>query len=240
MRQLEDLAVVGVVPDEGPVFQSDRFDLYRDAIADLERRAMTYECYCSRKDIRDAVHAPHGEVVLYPGTCRNLSDKEREQKRTERPAAIRLRAEVTSHSFTDLVAGEHKGTVDDVVLCRNDGVPSYNIAVVVDDASQGVSEVVRGNDLLGVTPAHIELQRLLGLPNVQYRHVPLVVGPDGERLAKRHGGVTLDALRDQGVNFDLVHQWLRQHSGFHNDKFSWDAVSREPVMWDESSFVANE
>jgi glutamyl-tRNA synthetase len=105
--------------------------------------------------------------------------------------------------------GRVEGTVDDIVLRRNDGVPSYHLAVVVDDADQGVTEVVRGDDLAPVTPSHIHLQGLLGLPTPEYRHVPLMRGPDGERLAKRHGAVTLAELRAEGTDPSLVIVSLR-------------------------------
>ena len=232
MTQLSDLAKVGVEPDEEPVFQSDRFDLYVDAISTLTEKGLTYECYCSRKDVRDAAQAPHGENVVYPGTCRELTDKQRELKRQERPAALRLRAQEHSYSFIDLFVGRYEGPVDDVVLQRNDGVPSYNVAVVVDDAIQGVTEVVRGDDLLWSTPTHMELQRLLNQSAVTYRHVPLVVGADGERLAKRHGAVTLDDLISVGMNIDDVLKSLQQHSGIRDGVFSWDAVPPKSVMWD--------
>ena len=112
--------------------------------------------------------------------------------------------------FTDLVAGSSVGGVDDVVLQRNDGVPAYNLAVVVDDALQGVTQVVRGDDLLTSTPRQIHLQQLLGLPTPVYAHVPLVMGDDGERLSKRHGSVTLAELRDAGATAeDVVATLLR-------------------------------
>ena len=235
-QQLADLALIGIEPDEEPVFQSDRFDVYHDAISDLERQGLTYECYCSRKEIRDAAAAPHGEVVMYPGTCRELTEEQRSRKRKERPAALRLRAETQTHHFTDTFCGVYEGPVDDVVLRRNDGVPSYNVAVVVDDALQRVTEVVRGDDLLSVTPTQIELQRLLNLPSVVYRHVPLVFGVDGERLAKRHGVVT---LRDVSMHTgDLAHTVavLHRASGVINNVFSWDHVPQQPLVWDGTEF----
>jgi glutamyl-tRNA synthetase len=235
MKQLTDLVRVGIEPDEEPVFQSDRFDSYLDAVSTLTQQGLTYECYCSRKDVRDAAQAPHGRNVVYPGTCRQLTSKQRSEKRFERPAALRLRAQESSHSFTDLFVGTYEGPVDDVVLLRNDGVPSYNVAVVVDDALQEVTEVVRGDDLLWSTPTHIELQKLLELPAVTYRHVPLVVGIDGERLAKRHGAVTLDDLISVGVDIDDVRESLQKCSGIHDGVFSWNAVSPSTVMWDGAS-----
>jgi glutamyl-tRNA synthetase len=193
------------------------------------RRGLTYECFCSRKEIREAAAAPHGEFVLYPGTCRELSESERNRRRGERPAALRLRAEVTSRRSIDGFVGQHEGVVDDVVLRRNDGVPSYNVAVVIDDALQSVTEVVRGDDLLSITATQMELQRLLGLPSVSYRHVPLVVGLDGERLAKRHGAVTLREMSAEDKVTAV--QFLNSYSGINNYDFSWARVSHERILW---------
>lgn len=207
--QLADLAAIGVVPDEPPVFQSDRFDLYDRAIDGLIAAGLTYPCFCTRREIREAAQAPHGGQVAYPGTCRALSPRERARRALERPGAVRLNTEAAGLAgaeiaFSDTLAGTVSGPVDDVVLRRNDGVPAYNVAVVVDDAAQGVTEVVRGDDLLEVTPTQVALQRLLGLPTPAYVHVPLVYGEDGERLAKRHGAVTLSDLAALGTGPDEV------------------------------------
>ncbi|MFN8022604.1 MAG: tRNA glutamyl-Q(34) synthetase GluQRS [Acidimicrobiales bacterium] len=203
-RQLEHLARMGMVPDGEVVTQSERFDLYRDAIERLRRDGLVYSCYCTRREIREAAAAPHGDGLpdgAYPGTCRELTDAERlTRERDGRPSALRLRTDGERLAFDDLVLGRVEGVVDDVVLQRNDGVPAYNLAVVVDDALQGVTQVVRGDDLASSTPRQLHLQRLLGLPSPTYAHVPLVVGPDGRRLAKRHGAVTLDDLAAHGVS----------------------------------------
>ena len=129
--------------------------------------------------------------MTYPGTCRGLSEAERATRARTRPPALRLRSDRTVYTVHDRIAGEYAGAADDVVLVRNDGVPAYHLAVVVDDAAQGVTEVVRGDDLLASTPSQLHLQQLLGYPHPEYAHVPLVLGADGERLAKRHGAVTL-------------------------------------------------
>lgn len=198
-RQQRDLRAIGV-GWEGPVLrQSERFGLYDEALARLTEQGATYECYCTRREIRDAVAAPHGTELVYPGTCRDLSDAERRRRRTERPPAIRFRGDGTV-AFDDAVAGRYEGPVSDVVLRRNDGVPAYNLAVVVDDAATGVDHVLRGDDLLSSTPAQIAVQSSLGLAHPEYLHIPLVVGPDGQRLAKRDGAVTLDDLAAAGVS----------------------------------------
>jgi glutamyl-tRNA synthetase len=227
-QQLDDLAAIGVVTAEAPVVQSERFALYHDAIARLTETGHTYECFCSRKEILEAAQAPHGGQVMYPGTCRDLTEAERSERRGIRPGALRLRAHGATQSFTDHIHGIVTGIVDDVVLRRNDGVPSYNIAVVVDDALQGVTEVVRGDDLLEVTANQVHLQTLLGYSTPVYGHVPLAVGDDGERLAKRHGAVTLADLAVQGISAAQVRDMLWASLGQSGDAFSWDAVPRQP------------
>jgi len=208
--QLAELASLGVTWDGEVVRQSERFDRYDAAIAELTNAGLTYECFCTRREIREAASAPHGEATLrYPGTCRALSRAElMERRRVGRPPALRLRTGGELVGFEDRIAGRFDGKVDDVVLRRNDGVPAYNVAVVVDDAAQGVTEVVRGDDLLSTTPSQIHLARLLSLPVPSYAHVPLVLGPDGSRLAKRHGAVTLERLAERGRSPAEVLRWL--------------------------------
>jgi glutamyl-tRNA synthetase len=189
-EQLADLAAIGLDWDGEVVRQSGRSALYEDALARLD----VYECFCTRAEIREAASAAHGPVGAYPGTCRSLSAAQRDALRAARPPALRVRASGESVAFADRVAGEFSGFVDDFVVRRNDGAYAYNLAVVVDDGAQGVEEVVRGADLLDSTPRQIWLARALGLPELSYAHVPLVLGPDGRRLAKRHGDVTLREL----------------------------------------------
>lgn len=229
--QLADLASLGIESDDEPVFQSDRFDMYRDAIDTLRRQGLVYECFCTRREIAAAAMAPHGAQPLYPGTCRELPTAALARRREVRPGALRLRANGARQSFRDHLHGEVTGEVDDVVLQRNDGVPAYNIAVVVDDALQGVTEVVRGDDLLGITATQVHLQHLLGATTPVYGHVPLVLGDDGERLAKRHGAVDLVGLAAQGVSANQVRNtlWESLGQGAHPvEQFDWDAVPRAP------------
>ncbi len=203
--QLADLVALGLDWDNdatGPVWrQSDRFAVYADAIATLRAAGLTYECYCSRREMLAAARAPHaGDGALaYPGTCRDLSESERAERRRHRPPALRFRSAGDVVTVDDAVAGVFVGRAHDVVLRRNDGVPAYNVAVVVDDAAQGIDQVVRGDDLLAVTPSHVALQRALGLPTPTYAHVPMVIGPTGRRLAKRDGAVTMAELAARGV-----------------------------------------
>ena len=204
-EQLRDLAAIGIDWDGEVVRQSDRFPLYDAAIQQLTDLGRTYECFCTRREIRDAISAPQLDEPLladgaYPGTCRQLTAAQISSLRAEgRRPAIRLRADAVVVRVIDELHGAVAGVVDDVVLRRNDSVPAYNLAVVVDDAAQGVGEVVRADDLLSSTPRQVLLQRLLGLPTPTYVHVPLVLGSDGVRLAKRHGAVTLGQLAERGI-----------------------------------------
>lgn len=192
--QQHDLAALGIDWD-GPVTkQSDRRSDHDEAVGELESRGLTYACYCSRREVREAAQAPHGALAegSYPGTCRALSPQERtEREASGRRPALRLRAEGATAEFIDVIHGPQGGVVDDFVLRRADGVPAYNLAVVVDDAAQGIQEVVRGDDLLSTTPRQVLVARLLGVTPPRYAHVPLVLAPDGNRLAKRDGAVTL-------------------------------------------------
>ena len=190
-RQLADLAAIGITWDEQPQCQSAHRDRYDGVVDELAAAGLVYECYCSRKDILSAPRAPHAPEGAYPGTCRELSDSDRAVKRTARPPALRLRASTTEYTVTDLLHGTYTGVVDDFVLRRGDGVPAYNLAVVVDDARSGVDQVVRGDDLLASAPRQAYLAALLGYPQPVYAHVPLALNSDGKRLAKRDGAVTL-------------------------------------------------
>ena len=165
------------------VTQSERLDIYRDALARLRDR--TYECFCTRKEIVQAASAPHGDGHRpYPGTCARLSTAERNRRRKQRPAAIRIRAEGARFTVTDLFAGTVTGVVDDFVLVRGDGVPAYNFATVIDDLYQGVTRITRGADLLGSAPRQAWLTTLLGGQPPSYAHIGLVTNSDGKRLAK--------------------------------------------------------
>ncbi|WP_430335287.1 tRNA glutamyl-Q(34) synthetase GluQRS [Rhodococcus sp. ACT016] len=191
-RQLADLAALGLDWDDEVVHQSSRLPLYDAAIARLERAGLTYECFCTRKEILQAASAPHAPAGAYPGTCRDLSDAERDERRASgRPPALRLRAGTDKFTIEDELHGRYTGMVDDLVLRRGDGIPAYNLAVVVDDAAQGVDQVVRGDDLLSSAPRQAYLAGLLGLPAPTYAHVPLALNAAGKRLAKRDGAVTL-------------------------------------------------
>ncbi|MGD9792146.1 MAG: tRNA glutamyl-Q(34) synthetase GluQRS [Acidimicrobiia bacterium] len=193
-QQLDDLRAIGLDWDGPVVRQSERTAQYSAAVEQLRDKGLVYECFCTRAEIAAASSAPNSATLpgAYPGTCRYLSNAQIAERRTRgRPAALRLRTDETEGSFVDELLGAVSAPIDDLVLRRNDGTFAYNLAVVVDDAAQGVTHVVRGDDLAPSAPRQIHLAEVLGLPIPAYAHVPLVLGPDGERLAKRHGSVTL-------------------------------------------------
>jgi glutamyl-tRNA synthetase len=193
-EQLSDLRAIGLDWDGEVLFQSARHEAYEAAIERLRAERRVYECFCTRAEIRAAASAPHGPLPegAYPGTCLRLTAAARaEREAAGRPPALRVRADAGRVGFDDRIAGRFEGAVDDFVVRRNDGAFAYNLAVVVDDADQGVHEVVRGADLLDSTPRQLWLGARLGLPAPRHAHVALMLGPDGERLAKRHGAVTL-------------------------------------------------
>jgi glutamyl-tRNA synthetase len=226
------------------VRQSERTSLYLEAIGRLAADGLVYECFCTRSEIADAPRAPHAPPGAYPGTCRNLSEDDRARRRKLRPAALRLRSGVAEFTVTDLLHGAYTGPVDDLVLLRNDGVPPYNLAVVVDDAAQGIDQVVRGGDLLASAPRQAYLASLLDLPPVEYVHVPLVLNPRGRRLAKRDGAITLAALAGAGMETagvrDLILDSLGLPAGPLDDAlpaFSAAQLPREPWVF-EAPFPA--
>jgi glutamyl-tRNA synthetase len=239
-RQLADLAALGLDWDDPVTRQSEHRGRHEAVLADLVAAGLTYPCYCTRREVREAAAAPHGPARSYPGTCRSLSDEERAAREREgRPAALRLRSDGRSVTVHDRIHGTVTAVVDDLVLRRNDGVPAYHLAVVVDDHDEGVEEVVRGDDLLDATPSQAHLCDLLGLPRPGWAHVPLVLGPDGRRLAKRHGDVTLAALTASGrtagdvlaalaASLGLAEPGERASLATLLERFDPDELPREP------------
>ena len=214
--QLADLRALGLDWDGPVVRQSERRERHRAALEALCAAGRVYPCWCTRAEVRAAASAVHGPLPegAYPGTCRSLSAAQRaERERSGRPRALRLDARGERVAFADRLHGPVEGAVDDLVLWRGDGVPAYNLAVVVDDADQGVREVVRGDDLLGTTPSQLLVARLLGLAAPAYAHVPLVLGPDGRRLAKRHGAVTLADRATRGESPAGALAWMATSLG---------------------------
>jgi glutamyl-tRNA synthetase len=243
--QLADLRAIGLDWDGPVVRQSERMALYEEATASLDADGLLYPCYCTRAEIRASASAPHGISAAdrYPGTCRELTAKERAGREASgRPPALRVRAEGARIAFEDRLLGRYEGEVDDFVVRRNDGAPAYQLAVVVDDAAQDIGEVVRGADLLDSTPRQILLSRLLGLPSPRYAHVPLVLGPDGKRLAKRHGAVTLADRNALGESPREVLAWMARSLGLAEPgekpapshllaRFDLVRLPLEPTVW---------
>lgn len=192
--QADDLLALGLDWDGDPIRQSSRLDLYRQALDRLVADDLVYPCFCSRREIREAARAPNHPLAghHYPGTCRHLNSRARAKRTQGRQPALRLRTEVASVTFHDQLAGPVEVPVDDFVVQRNDGTPAYHLVTVIDDEALDVELVVRADDLLDSTGRQLLLARHLGLAPRDHAHVGLVLSPAGERLAKRHGAVTLD------------------------------------------------
>lgn len=194
-----DFEMLGLTWDHGPFFQHDRDEAYAAAFNSLVERGLVYPCYCTRADLH-AASAPHrGEKLVYPGTCRSLSVDERAAREASgRKPAMRLIVPDEIISFRDTIQGEYSQNLEfdcgDFLIRRSDQAFAYQLAVVVDDAAQGVNCVVRGVDLLCSTPQQIYLQDLLGLPHPAYGHIPLLVAERDRRLSKRDHDASLDAL----------------------------------------------
>ncbi len=206
---MRDLWWLGLDWDEGPFFQSERTTRYEQALELLSQRGLTYPCFCTRAELH-AASAPHASdgTYIYPGTCRNLSPDEVARRRSTRHPATRLRVPNQSDPagevlFTDLVYGQHQEVLGrdcgDFLVMRSDGVFAYQLAVVVDDAQMGITQVVRGRDLLGSVARQTYLHQLLGYRPPSFAHVPLLVAPDGRRLSKRERDLDLGALQKAGV-----------------------------------------
>jgi glutamyl-tRNA synthetase len=209
--QLTDLSSIDIDWDETPLRQSERSSYYCDALCKLRAQGRVYPCWCSRAEIALVASAPHNPPGnVYPGTCRELSKQQRADRERELgpPRAFRLDAHNETIEFTDLLRGTFTGEVDDFVVWRGDGLASYHLATVVDDACQGIDQIVRGEDLLENTPRQILLGRLLRLKTPDYAHIPLVLGPSGQRLAKRDGAVTLQERLQLGESVASIVGWM--------------------------------
>jgi glutamyl-tRNA synthetase len=246
---LADLAALGLAHD-GPVLRQSSPTArarHEAALAQLDDAGLLYPCWCTRREVAEAASAAHGPLPegAYPGTCRDLTDRERRNRTEERPdrqPSLRVRGGGAEVAVLDRLHGRRTGIVDDFVVRRGDGVPAYNVAVVVDDAAQGIAEVVRGDDLLDGTPRQAWLCGVLGLDVPAYVHVSLVLGPDGERLAKRHGSVTRMQLAERGVDAAQLLALLGSSIGLCApeepvtapvllDRFDPDAVPTEPWVF---------
>jgi len=243
---IDDLAWLGLEWDEGPYYQHDRLDLYETALHQLQDAGLTYPCFCTRAELH-AASAPHASdgTPIYRGACRGLSAEEIARRSALRAPATRLRVPAVDDladdvvEFVDRTYGAQCEALatecGDFLVRRSDGVFAYQLAVVVDDAAMGVTEVVRGCDLLGSTPRQIYLQHLLGLPTPHYAHIPLLMSPDGRRLSKRDRDLDLGELRARFGTPEALLGWLAGQTGIAPDAtprsaeqlvehFSWDVI----------------
>lgn len=256
-QMIEDLCWLGLTWDEGPgvggpdgpYYQSERTALYEQALEKLERMGLVYPCYCTRAELH-AASAPHrsdGQAV-YPGTCRHLTAAEREKK--TRAPATRLMVPDETWSFTDGHMSHYGENLlhecGDFLLRRSDGMFAYQLAVVVDDAAMGVTEVVRGSDLLSSTPRQLYLYDLLGLKAPEFIHFPLLLAPDGRRLSKRDADAGLDDLRFKLTAEEILGR-LAYLGGFNPTAqpktaeellkdFHWEKVPKEDIRIPEGFF----
>lgn len=243
---MRDLEWLGLDWDGEPVYQSKRTEVYRQAFQTLEQQDIIYPCFCTRAE-RLAASAPHRSdgAVVYDGRCGRLRLAEREElSRTRRPA-WRVRVPEQVIAFRDLLKKDYKEDLKrdcgDFILRRSDGVFAYQLAVVVDDAAMGVTQVVRGSDLLASTPRQLWLQERLNLPHPEYGHLPLLLSPDGRRLAKRDRDLELGRLQEKYTAPELVGR-LAFAAGLTDRPeaisprellplFSWEKLPREDLVW---------
>jgi glutamyl-tRNA synthetase len=263
-RLLDELRWLGLGWDEGPDVggrygpyrQSELGGRHQAAVRRLRDAGLAYPCFCSRAEIAAASRAPHGPAddgPRYPGSCRQLAPAEVAKRAAERAPAWRLRVEPGPVAFEDAVHGPCRFDVaaatGDFVVMRADGIAAYQLAVVVDDAAMEITDVVRGDDLLSSTARQLLLYGALGLPAPRFAHVPLVVGEDGERLAKRHGAGTLGELREAGVAPEAVIGLLAALCGLAPTGtrcavsdlvggFAWGRLSREPARLSTRALAA--
>ena len=260
-QMCRDIRWLGLDWDEGPVIggpsgpyeQSRRTALYQAALRRLEAQGLVYPCFCTRAELH-AASAPHREdgQVVYPGTCRGLTAEQAAERarRTGRALALRLWVPKEEITFTDGHMGEYRewlpADCGDFLLRRSDGIFAYQLAVVVDDAAMGVTEVVRGADLLASTPRQLLLYRLLGLEAPAFYHFPLLLGSDGQRLSKRNADAGLDTLGERYTAPEILGK-LAYLAGFNPsaeprsgesllEDFAWERVPRADIRIPEGLF----
>jgi glutamyl-tRNA synthetase len=248
-QAIEDLQWLGLDWDDGPLVQTERLDRYRESLDRLIAAERVYPCSCTRSDIAAAASAPQAgqEGPKYPGTCSGRTATDAAAlAAVGQPFAWRYRATDRDRLIVDLVAGPQVQNVasdlGDFVIVKADGTPAYQLAVVVDDHAMGVTEVLRGNDLLPSAFRQLELYEALGWNPPQFAHVPLVVGHDGRRLAKRHGDTRLATLRQQGIRAEELIGQLAWSCGLRDRSttcsaadlladFSLDLIPRQPWVY---------
>jgi len=225
---LDGLTWLGLDWDQEPVFQAERQAEHVLAVEQLIDEGHAYRCYCSREELDDMREAQRaaGKKPMYDGRCRHRSDRPENA-----PFVVRFRSPDEGDTIVnDLVLGPvvfPNAELDDLILLRTDGTPTYNLAVVADDAAMAITHVVRGSDHLNNTPRQIQLYQALGLPMPQFAHIPLIHGPDGAKMSKRHGSVALTEYREQGYLPDAVNNYLARLSWSHGDE---EVFSRQQLI----------
>lgn len=241
----------GVGGPDGPYWQSQRGDRYARALDRLRETGRVYPCFCTRAELR-AASAPHREdgQTVYPGTCRRLTGEERAARARIRRPALRIAVPDRETAFTDGHLGPYREDLaresGDFLLRRSDGLYAYQLAVVVDDAAMGITEVVRGADLLSSTPRQLWLYELLGLDPPRFSHVPLLLGSDGRRLSKRDGLPGLGDLRGRMAPEEVLGRLARLMGFWPSgaparpqelaEAFDWSKVPREDVRLPDGLF----
>lgn len=254
-----DYRALGLIWDEGgssggphsPYYQSRRGELYAAAVEALRQRGLVYSCFCTRAQLH-AASAPHREdgQMVYSGTCRTLTPAQAAQRARTRSPALRLRVPDREVGFQDGHLGRYAENLErdcgDFLLRRSDGLWAYQLAVVVDDAAMEITQVVRGSDLLPSTPRQLYLYDLLGLTPPEFYHVPLLLSPDGRRLSKRDGDLSLDALLARSTPADIIGK-LAYLAGLNPTAeprtpenllpdFSWEKVAKADIFVPQELF----
>ncbi len=242
---LDGLAWLGLDWDKGPIRQAERMDLYRASAERLLAGGRAYWCLCTPEELeaRRKEALAEGRSPKYDGRCRGRS-----HRKDDRPAALRIRTEPEGETVVeDLVHGPvtfQNADLDDFILVRSDGIPTYNFAVVVDDAEMGITHVIRGDDHIPNTPRQIQVYRHLGLPLPRFAHIPLILGADRARLSKRHGATSVMAYREMGYLPDAVVNYLARLGWAHGDQeifsleelirhFTLEKVGNTPAVFDQ-------
>ena len=244
---MRDLEWLGLDWDGEPVYQSRRTEAYAEAFRSLEAQGLIYPCYCTRAE-RLAASAPHRSdgLQVYDGRCSRLTEERRRELEQTRRPAWRVKVPEKSIAYCDILQGKYcedlKKDCGDFIVRRSDGVYAYQLAVVVDDAMMGVTQVVRGSDLLSSTPRQLWLQEALGLPHPEYGHLPLLLSPEGRRLAKRDRDLELGELQSRYTAWEIVGRLAYAARLIDRPQpitprelvplFDWKKLPREDLVWE--------
>jgi len=231
---MEDLVWLGLDWDGQPYYQSEQLSFYQQKLDELIDDHGCYECFCSRKDIQQAASAPHGKMAVYPGTCRHLSQSEKQDKASQKHPAIRLQVENKTISFEDGILGSQTQNMatecGDFVIKRADGLFAYQFAVVLDDIAQGVTDVVRGADLLDSSPRQLYLFERFGANFPRFWHVPLVMTAKNQRMAKRNGSSSVADWQMQGGNSKTLIAKFANELGLLFKEDGIDSISPQQLL----------